>query len=177
MEKFHYSSYTIFVPGQEDVAYAHQVSTWTQEAKTMLPKSPEEMVGLFAQGLSVLVEWEGKVASHAAVTFAWPDGWKEVGAVVTDEAFRGKGLATIAVKAVMDLASRTYPNSRYFALCNSYSLPLFTKLGGIPMNGLDLPIEVWGACSTCPNFLSARNAGKTCCDTPVLIPHSCYSTR
>lgn len=155
------------VPTIKDMALAREVSGWTIEAGTMLPKTPEQILGLYALGWSVMVGTDGVVVAHAALTFEWPDNWMELGGVVTKKEYRKMGFASLAVEALLSLTKEKYPDKKLFALCNNLSLPLFLGLGGLVMAGSELPDEVWAECKSCPKFKQAKSEGKHCCDTPV----------
>jgi len=168
------------VPTINDVTWAQEVSSWTVEASkngvvmpngelkpTMLPKTLEQVLGLFSYGWSMIVETEGLAVAHAAITFEWPEGWLEIGGVVTKKEYRKLGYASMAVNALMVMVKHNFPDKKLFALCNSLSLPLFIGLGGVVSEGKELPSEVWKECENCSNFVRARAAGKLCCDTPV----------
>lgn len=157
----------IVVPNKSDLVLAREVSEWTIEAGTMLPKTPDQIMGLFGLGWSVLVGTDGLVTAHAAITFEWPDDWLELGGVVTKKEYRKMGFANMAVNELLRKVRFDYPNKKMFALCNNFSLPLFIGAGGRIMKGEELPDEVWAECISCPKFKLARSEGKHCCDTPV----------
>lgn len=158
------------VPTCNDAQAAETVSRWTQEAKTMLPKTTEEILGLFAQQNSVLVvNGQGELMCHAAATFTYGDGSIEIGGIYTAPQHRNKGLAIHAVGAVIAMMRERNPESNLFALANIMSKPMFLKMGGREMNSSELGAEVWEPCGTCPKNLASNgeNVIFQCCDTPV----------
>ncbi len=53
---------------------AKTVSNWTVESKSMLPKSPEEIMAFLTEGKGILIlNGAGGIAGFGAVTFDWPD--------------------------------------------------------------------------------------------------------
>jgi N-acetylglutamate synthase-like GNAT family acetyltransferase len=161
-------AYEIVIPNGSYKAEAEEISAWTAEAKTMLPKSEKELRQFFNEGRSVLIRNEMGLLAHAAITFFWPNLWTELGAVVVNPEYRGKGWGSIVVWALLGMAEIKFPDYRLFALCNKHSLNLFLRNGGKIITDSDLlPKEVWGECGNCPNFQKAKSEGKLCCDTPV----------
>lgn len=161
--------YSIRIPDETDIALAEVVAQWTQGAKTMLPKTTEEMLQLFTQGHSVLIEdEEGKPLCHAAATFVYPDGTVEVGGIYTDPAERGKGLATHATLAAIAMIQERYPEQTIFALANIMSAPMFVKMGGRKMAPSELDAAIWEPCDTCPKnpTKNQENVIFQCCDVP-----------
>lgn len=150
------------------------VSQWTQEAGTMLPKTPEEVLELFSKGHSVLVLEKDteELVAHSGITFTYGDGTIEIGALVTRADKRRRGAATFATQSVIELASALYPNVIKFALANQASLHLYLRAGGRIMACSELTDEVWKPCLSCPN-LPKQEPGKPfkCCDTPVELNH------
>jgi hypothetical protein len=144
--------------GMADLNYAPVISSWTQEAKTMLPKTPEEIAELFLQERSAIaVNALGEVVSHAAASFVYPDGSIEFGALVTGGEFKGKG--------------SKFPDYKIFALANPVSAKLFEKIGGVVINYSDVTPEVWNYCKDCPKNPTPPKESETyiftsCCDIP-----------
>jgi N-acetylglutamate synthase-like GNAT family acetyltransferase len=164
-----YLESTIVLPDCKDRDLAEQVSGW-METSNMLRKTPEQLLKSFAKGWSVLVvaAESRMVVAHAAINYDW-GGWIETGGAVTKPGECNKGYGTAVMKASLQRAGELYPEKGVFALCNSKSLPIRLKLGGMIMDPNRLPNEVWGECINCPSFKAARAAGKHCCDTPVLL--------
>lgn len=137
----------------------------------MLPKSPDEILKFLAEGRAVLVlNGDGEIGGFGAVTFDWPDNWKELGAVIVDPIKREHGIGHTVVKELIAHAKEIFPDAKFFALCNDKSLKIFLDSGAEIIYDSDLlPQEVWGECLNCPNMIEARKVGKLCCDTPVLI--------
>ena len=148
---------------------AQIISAWTHQAGTMLPKSPEEVLSFIKKKEAVVLENGGSIVGFGAVTFDWPSGWKELGAVVVEPGHREKGLGHQVVQALIGLAKIKYPSSKLFALCNNKSLKLFLDAGGEVISGSELPEEVFEECVNCPKYNDAKRSGKLCCDTPVEI--------
>lgn len=160
------ANYQIIIPTAKNTQEAATVAKWTHEGTT-LEKSPADILKYFDMGWSVLLQFDNVMVAHAAITYAWPDNWMELGTVITDKNYRQKGLGHMAVNVLLDMAREKYPGHKFMALCNSLSLPIFMKFGGREMDPRELPDAVWGACSQCPKFQEAKKMGKICCDTPV----------
>lgn len=162
------------IASSERVKEASLVSKWTQEAGTMLPKTPDEVLELFSQGHSVLVydKTTGDLVGHTGITFTYGDGTVEIGALVTRADRRTRGVATFATRNVIELASTLYPDAIKFALANQASLHLYLRVGGRIMACSQLTDEVWQPCLSCPN-LPKQESGQSfkCCDTPVELNH------
>ncbi|MBI2028254.1 MAG: GNAT family N-acetyltransferase [Candidatus Levybacteria bacterium] len=162
--------FNVVMPTSINVNWAETISEWTAKSGVMLPKSKEEIISFFEEGHSVVVvDNKGSLVSHAAATFIYSDGSIEVGAIYTVDNQRGKGVATKAVIALLDLLKRRYPERMIFALANSNSAPLFKKLGATEMETTELSKEVWEPCKQCPkNPLLKDMKYKifSCCDTP-----------
>jgi len=144
-------------------------------SKTMLPKSTEEVLQMFAEGRSVLIiDDRGQPIAHGAITFVLNEvKVLELGAIIVDPEKRGVGFGMLAAEAVVGLASVKYPGWKKMALCNNASLPIFLNLGAqiVTFENLnEIPKETWEACFDCPSYKLAINQGKICCDTPVIIP-------
>lgn len=159
------------------VEEASWVASRISESETMLPKTTEDILALFAEGRSVLVVDDmGHPIAHGAVTFLYEDAHVlEVGSIIVDESRRGQGLGMLATESAIILATLRYPGWTKMALCNQASLPIFLKLGAevVTFENLDVvPSEAWEACLTCPSYHAAKGQGKICCDTPVIIPDS-----
>ena len=156
--------FRIMVPTEDHGVYAGLVSSWTQGAEQMLPKTQEEIMKFFKQGHSVLV-FEGEaLISHAAATYMYSDGSIEIGAMYTHEEHRGKKAVTTAVHALLEIINKKYPERMKFALANDSSAHVFEKMGATVMTTDELSKEVWEPCVTCP-----KNVGGSpfhCCDTP-----------
>jgi N-acetylglutamate synthase-like GNAT family acetyltransferase len=147
------------------------IAGWTREAGTMLPKSPEDIAEFIESG-NAIVAWNGngRPSGFAAITFDWPGGWKELGALIVEPGHREKGLGHRLVCELVDKAKEKYPDSHFFALCNDRSLKLFLENGGEIIDDPDLlPKEVWGECVNCPMRVVAMQTNKLCCDTPVMM--------
>lgn len=152
----------------DDVNYASQISDWTKESGTMLPKTIDDLMTLFNNNDSVLVfDDEGVLVSHAAITYTYSDGSVEIGCVITDREKRKNGAATQAVKQILVLADEKYPNNKKFALANEHSSALFQKIGAVKIPTTELSAEVWIPCKTCPR-IPKQKSGQLfiCCDTP-----------
>ena len=152
----------------EDMEAAIQISQWTKESGTMLPKSIDELLDLFVGGDAVLVfDTEGSLVSHAAITYKYPDGSIEIGCVITDREKRKNGAATQAVKQILILAEEKYPGQKKFALANEASSILFEKIGAVKIPTTNLCAEVWEPCKICPRIpKQIPGASFICCDTP-----------
>lgn len=147
---------------------SEKVAKWTRESGSMLPKSPEEIAKFIKEDRAVLVEDKsGNVIGFGAQTFDWPDGWKELGAVVVDPDNRHKGYGQEVTNKLTKKAKKKF-GGKLFGLCNKHSLPLALNSGAKIIEDPDLlPKEVWEECLNCPNFKKAKAEGKLCCDTPV----------
>ncbi len=170
-------SYTAVIPDATRTDWAKTISDWTMQAadeKLMLPKSLDEILDLFSKRHSVVLVGEGgRLLSHAAATFIYPDGSIEVGAVCTDVGNRQKGFGRGTVSALLTHLNQLYPDRRFFALANKGSVPLFKRLGGTEMETSELHKDVWLACKICPNRPSAEAHGEhVCCDTPFDLTSS-----
>lgn len=150
---------------------ANKISGWTKESGSMLPKSPDEILKYLTERRGVLVlNGDGEIAGFGAVTFDWPDGWKELGTVIVDPNKREHGLGHKVVAELISSAKSIFPDAKLFALCNDKSLKIFLDNGAEIITDVDLlPAEVFGECVHCPMFIEAKNADKMCCDTPVRI--------
>lgn len=160
-------------------AQMHKEAAWVSEqtglAKTMLPKTIDEVLSLFAQGRSVMImDNNGEPIVHASISFLYEaDKTLEIGGLIVAPEMRHKGYAKLATGAILTLANEKYPGWKKVALCNEYSLPLMMKFGAVVVelsNSELLPPSVWEACATCPNLSWAKGMGKICCDTPIIIP-------
>ncbi|WKZ25801.1 MAG: GNAT family N-acetyltransferase [bacterium] len=151
-----------------DEKYASQISGWTKESGTMLPKTVDDLMALFSNNDSVLVfDDEGALVSHAAITYTYSDGSVEIGCVITDREKRKNGAATQAVKQILVLADEKYPGNKKFALANEHSSALFEKIGAIKIPTTELSAEVWIPCKTCPRIPKQKSGQPfVCCDTP-----------
>lgn len=160
--------FSVKMAGVADLAYAPVISSWTQEAGTMLPKTPEQIAELFLQNRSaIVVNAMGDVVSHAAAAFIYTDGSVEFGALVTGDDFQGKGAATMATEFLLGVLGDRYPNKTIFALANPISAKLFQKIGAGVMDYPLVADEVWKNCALCPNNPSPNtNVFIGCCDTP-----------
>lgn len=150
---------------------AEQVANWTKEAGTMLPKSNEE-ISAFIENDRAVIAWngDGSLAGFAAVTFDWPDNWKELGAVIVEPGHREHGLGHKLVSNLIYKAQEKFPEAKYFALCNEKSLKIFLDNGGQIIEDANLlPDEVFEECKNCPMKEKATKDGKLCCDTPVFV--------
>jgi N-acetylglutamate synthase-like GNAT family acetyltransferase len=165
-----YMAYEIVIPNGNHQTEAEQIAAWTVAAKTMLPKSKEELQQFFNEGRSVLIRNELGLLAHAAITFFWPDNWAEAGAVAVKPSEWGKGWGSIVVAGLIGMAQDKFADKKLFALCNVHSINLFLRSGGRVISDPNLlPQDVWGECNNCPNFQKAKSEGKLCCDTPVKI--------
>lgn len=147
------------------------ISGWTVESGSMLPKSPQEILNYLETGTGVIL-WDenNSPAAFAAVTFAWPDSWKELGGVVVEPNHRQHGLGHEIVSELISKAKEKFPEAKFFALCNEKSLKIFLDNGAeIITDSNLLPSDVFGECVHCPKFIEAKGQGKICCDTPVII--------
>ena len=160
--------FNVYFPTGEDFGMAQVVADWTKKYGNMLPKSVDEILSFFKAGNSILItNQESVLVSHAAITFAYPGNWKEVGGLVTNEDFRRMGAASVAVKELIKLALRKDPTIRLFALANKVSAGVFEKLGAEKMLSTQLPSEVWDPCKTCPNYKTPKERVIfQCCDIP-----------
>ena len=174
-EQEHQVEYRYLIPDGNDGDIAVWAAQEITASKTMLPKSPEELLSLFQEGRSVvIVNSENKPVAHAAVTIVYDNaGVIEIGGVIVDPSERRKGLGTAAVMGAVALGRDKYPGWYQMALCNLASLPLFVKLGATEIDAKTaqevVPPEAWEACITCPSFQMAKSQGKICCDTPVSL--------
>lgn len=163
------------VPDETMIDEATWVSDLTKQAMTMLPKSVEEVLALFASGRSILIcDEEGKPIVHTAITFLY-EGEKilEIGGLIVEPTKRQMGYATLATKAILFLAKDKFPGWKVMALCNHMSLPILLKEGGVVVDQEQahlIPKAAWEACTTCPNYAKAKKEEKLCCDTLVIIP-------
>jgi N-acetylglutamate synthase-like GNAT family acetyltransferase len=153
------------------IEIAETISAWTKQAGTMLPKDPEVVQELIGSGKGVVAFGnDGDPLAFAAITFDWPDHWKELGALVVHPEHRKKGLGGEILLALITMAKEQFPDAKFFGLCNQASLKLFLKAGGqIVTDSTLLPREVWDECKECPIFKQGLAQGVLCCDTPVLI--------
>lgn len=153
---------------QDDVNFASQISSWTKESGTMLPKTVNDLMTLFKNNDSVLVFDEmGALVSHAAITYTYSDGSVEIGCVITDREKRKNGAATQAVKQILILADEKYPGNKKFALANEHSAILFERIGAVKIATTELSAEVWIPCKDCPRIPKQKSGQPfVCCDTP-----------
>lgn len=163
------------VPTGTDFELALWVSELTRLSETMLPKSVDEVLTMFVEGRSLVIsDQDGQPLAHSAITFLYSDArMVEVGGAIVAPEKRRKGFGTIAALAVTELAHEKFPGWKVMVLCNAASLPIFLRLGGkvVGFEDLDqIPTEAWEACLICPNYQKTKEAGKICCDTPVLMP-------
>lgn len=149
------------------------VSKWTKEAGTMLPKEPEAIKKLLLHGVSVQIWERGRtpvLIGFGAITFNWPNNYKELGCVVVDKKHRQKGTGHQIVKDLIEIGTQMYPEAKLFALCNEKSLKLFLDNGGEIITDPEiLPKEVFEECIHCLVFQEVKSLGNLCCDTPVMI--------
>lgn len=96
-----------YIPNGEDTAAAQQVSSWIRgHGGEMVSRSPDEIMERFGQRRSMLIqvlvggEWQN--AAHAAITHRYEDGSAELGAVVSNPQFRGKGQGTLLAARAME---------------------------------------------------------------------------
>ncbi|HUD44470.1 MAG TPA: GNAT family N-acetyltransferase [Patescibacteria group bacterium] len=160
--------FSVRMAGLSDINYIPEISEWTKNAGTMLPKTTEELLELFMRNRSAIVTNAlGEIVSHAAATFIYDeDGAIEFGALVTGEKFKGRGAATLATKFLLRVLKNEYPGQTIFALANNMSEGIFKKLGAPIMSTGEVGDGVWVYCETsCPRF---PGKGK-CCDTPYKL--------
>jgi N-acetylglutamate synthase-like GNAT family acetyltransferase len=165
----------LLIPDETEIDLARWVSTLTTNAGTMLPKTAQEVLDMFAQGRSVIIlDGDGVPMAHSAVTFIYEEQkFVELGGVIVDPDSRKKGYGKLAAQASVVLAESNFPGWKKLVLCNEASLPIFLGLGGKIVTYEDLaevPVEAWEACSTCPNFATVKAQNKVCCDTPIIMP-------
>lgn len=161
---------SILVPDGSYKAEAAVVANWTQKAGTMLKLTEGEVLRLFEEQRSILmVDAYAGLIAHAAITLLWPENWSELGGLYVSASYRGEGVGHNMVNALISYSRQRYPDGRKFALCNVYSLKLFTDNGGQIIKHAELPKEVFEACGSCPTRPSEfeRQRGTICCDTPV----------
>lgn len=162
------------VPGVNYSGYVSMVSALTFLYKdVMWPRTEEKIQKCFDKGHSVLLvdEVNGDLLAHGAIKWvSTKNQILEIGTLVVNPDFKGKGLGLKVLSLVTDLAKEKYPDYQIFAFCNPQSLGLTKKLGWIEAKKEDLPSEVWDGCATCPNKQKALDAGKLCCDTVVILP-------
>ncbi len=178
IEKIGNISIKIVVPGTmpevDHSGYVSMVSALTFLYKdVMWPRTEEKIQKCFDKGHSVLLidELSSALLAHASVKWVSTNNpILEIGTVVVNPNFKGKGLGLKATSLAIDLAKEKYPGYQLFAFCNPESLGLFKKLGWVEVQKGDLPPEVWDGCTTCPNKQMAVDAGKICCDTVVILP-------
>ena len=93
---------------------AETVSSWTY-GEHMLPKSPEEIMALFADGKSVLVYEQriDELVGHAAITAVYDGFGIEVGSIIIPIAHRRKGIGGVATLAALELAQEKYPDLKF----------------------------------------------------------------
>jgi N-acetylglutamate synthase-like GNAT family acetyltransferase len=163
--------FKVYIPNEQDVEMASIVSGWTSEFGNMLPKTVDQVLGFFKSGDSILIiNDQGMLVSHAAITSSYPNNWKEVGTVATNKEFRNMGAASMAVTEVIKLTLKKDGTSKLFALANQFSAKLFEKLGANTMLSTELPQEVWDPCKGCRLFKKPEGGIIfQCCDTPYKL--------
>lgn len=172
------SNFEIIIPGPAHIKEAEVVSGLINEAIkdgfSMLPKTPEEILELFANGHSVLVvdKESGEPIAHTAITYRYSDGSVEIGGCVTRKDRRFQGAARLANESVLVLAQRLYPESKKFALVNEREARAIEKIGGKKMDPSQLSPEVWEPCDKCPRKPKLEPGEPfKCCDTPYDLTH------
>jgi N-acetylglutamate synthase-like GNAT family acetyltransferase len=163
--------FNVYYPTEKDTDMAFEVSNWTKKYGNMLPKTPDEILVFFRSKDSVvIINKEDLLVSHAALVATYPDNWRELGSVATNENFRNMGAASIAVKEAIKLGLDKDRTSKIFALANSKSSKLFEKLGAEKLLSTQLPNEVWKPCLKCPNYKPPKEGVIfQCCDTPYKL--------
>lgn len=166
----------VFIPGEHDAISAIKVSRWTRGVDTMLPKSPREVLDMFAAGNSVLVKNADNVlVGHAAATATYKDKSIEVGSIYTNSEFRHGGVGTLATKVVLETQRIKHDQPVLFALGNEMSGRMFSKMQARVMKATELSDEVWEACEGCPRKPEQTQETFMCCDTPynlTYVPHN-----
>ena len=161
--------YSVVIPDTSRVDWANTISALTTQAHAkgdMLARTPEEILELFQKKHSmVLVDEKGNLLSHAGVTFEYPDGSIEVGAVCTNEGEEGNGFGKEVVAELLTHLKQLYPNRKIIALANTASEGLFKKVGGVKMSISELHRDVFNACKDCLRKPAEGEKFK-CCDTP-----------
>jgi predicted GNAT family N-acyltransferase len=121
----------------------------------------------------VLIGKNGEMLAHGAITFVFEDQkMLEIGAIIVDKNFRGKGLGKIVTSEVVALANSNFPDYVKIALCNENSLPMFLKMGAVEVNYSDLGVDpgvFLSECVNCPRYANAIAHQKQCCDTLVVV--------
>lgn len=114
---------------------ALEVSRWIGgHSADMVNKSPNQILGYFAQERSMIVQVRRKGkwinAAHAAITKVYSDGSAELGSVITNPELRGIGLSPIVVKELMasDIIEEFPAVFALALLTNIESLGLFNSL-------------------------------------------------
>lgn len=166
--------YKIYVPSKYDFDYASQLSLFILESGSMLPKSVDEILVMFDQGRSVVLTGSnGELLAHGAITFVFEEQkMLEIGAIIVDKNFRGKGFGKIVTSEVIALADSIFPGYIKIALCNENSLPMFLRMGAteVKYDELDVDPGVFlSECINCPRYEDAIGRGKQCCDTLVVV--------
>ena len=167
-----------------DVACAQDISRWIALAgsSNMIPKTPDQIVEMFAQGDSVLVtdNKTGKVIGHTGLYhrgcggYFHPEKEKiEIGSLCIDPEEKGRGAGTLAVEAALRLAGVRYPDRIVFAMSNQNSLRIFIdKVGGLRIDCSRIDADIWNHCEGCPRGSndSTQNL-MPCRHTPVELTH------
>ena len=168
----------IIVPGKDEgdfAPYAIVVSRWTCAEPGMSPRSIEKVLSYFNEVRSVLIidASNNALLAHAAIKWISTENpLLEIGSVIVDPNQRGNGYGTMATSATWSLAIDKYPNHQKIAFCNDVSLGIFKLLGAIEAKTNQLPSEVWDGCLKCSRMVKAKEAGKLCCDTIVVLPNT-----
>lgn len=165
------------IPGRTEgdfSRFASIVSGWTYNEPDISPRTIEKVISYFNAGRSVLLidAMSGILLSHAAVKWiSTINPVLEIGTVIVNPKFRGKGYGTAVTAAAWKLAEENYPNYIKIAFCNDVSLGIFMFLGAKLALKDELPSEVWDGCIKCQKKILAEKMRKNCCDTVVTLPN------
>lgn len=107
-----------------------------------------------------------RFAGYAAITLVYSSEVIELGGLVIDPSFRGRGIAGKLTRNIIARAGEMWPNAEIIAFANEKSGRVFNRLGAHriedPEN--ELMPEVWKTCSLCTGFKEyVTEMGERCC--------------
>lgn len=134
--------------------------------EAMIPITDESIQGhRLARIMVDLDSLTERFAGYAAITQVYSPGVVELGALVTDEGYRGRGVASRLVREVRREAHEAWGGAQILTFTNEASKQVFAKLGGLVVESPDsLPAEVWKVCRDCTSYeRCVVQLGQQCC--------------
>jgi N-acetylglutamate synthase-like GNAT family acetyltransferase len=112
---------------------------------TLLPRSRSNLLH-YMRDFRVAVDAKGRLVGCGALQLV-NDGLAELRSIAVDPAWRGSGIGSDIVRALLDDAQRM-GIARVF--CLTRRLSFFSRLGFVPVQMERFPEKVWNDCRLCP---------------------------